>query len=88
MVYPFGAAILKIKPVCPPFFQKMIGGFVSKDLPGHARYRHANEGCIPVYQEQPAELGWNHEYNTRPFTGTGVFCVFSVIPLRGGMRNR
>lgn len=45
-------------------------------MPGHARYRHANEGCTSNMDEA-AELGWNHEsiYSTRPFAGTGVFCV-------------
>ncbi|MDN8592457.1 hypothetical protein Q0V21_27420 [Paenibacillus sp. 11B] len=49
---------------------------MSKDMPGHARYRHANEGCTSNMDEA-AELGWNHEsiYSTRPFAGTGVFCV-------------
>jgi hypothetical protein len=32
-----------------------------------------------LLQEQSAELGWNHEYNTRPLTGTGVFCVPAVM---------
>jgi hypothetical protein len=46
MVYPFGAAILKIKPDYSTISRWVC--FVSKDLPGHARYRHANEGCIPA----------------------------------------
>lgn len=29
-------------------------------MPGHARYRHANEGCTSNMDEA-AELGWNHE---------------------------
>jgi hypothetical protein len=33
---------------------------MSKDMPGHARYRHANEGCTSNMDEA-AELGWNHE---------------------------
>lgn len=33
---------------------------MSKDMPGHARYRHANEGCTSDMDEA-AEVGWNHE---------------------------
>lgn len=37
-----------------------------------------------LLQEQSAELGWNHEYNTRPLTGTGVFAFLPLCRASGG----
>ena len=45
MVYPFVAAILKVELE----YRLYWGLSASKNLPGHARYRHANEGCISEY---------------------------------------
>lgn len=51
---------------------------MSKDLPGHARYRHANEGCTSRLDES-AELGWNHEYITLvPLPGRVFFAFFCL----------
>ncbi|WP_440118116.1 hypothetical protein [Paenibacillus sp. QZ-Y1] len=52
---------------------------MSKDMPGHARYRHANEGCTSD-RDEAAELGWNHEYITLvPLPGRVFFAFFCRV---------